>query len=414
MDLRERLRRLAGTAGAEHARPAAPGPPPLLPPPSTSSGLGIRRIAYRLDHRHGTRALGEVAKVRPGALAALEGPASAALAALPPGGFAGARFFDVETTSIGGGAGVYVFLLGVGGIEGDAFVVEQLLLESPAAERALLAAAAERLRAASVLVSFAGRGFDERRLADRFAMAALASPFREGPPHLDLLPLARAVFGGRLASARLRDLEAGPLALGPERAGDLPGALCPDAYFRYLRGDPGAPMEAVLRHNRLDVLSLATLAVEVEDRARKSRDPAELLGLGRRYARLGREDLALPALARAEDEARAGSLPAPEARLLAEELGRLLKRRGRLDEALARFSAAASGPLPSIAALVELAKDAEHRARDWAAAEAYTLAALALARRGRAGRLVADLERRIARVRARKGRAGGEGWLLRG
>ena len=72
--------------------------------------------------------------------------------------------------------------------------------------------------------------------------------------------------------------------------GDVPGFEIPARYFQFLRtGDP-RPLEPVLEHNRLDLVSLAArhrarAARLAADGADACRDGAEALALGRVYER---------------------------------------------------------------------------------------------------------------------------------
>jgi uncharacterized protein YprB with RNaseH-like and TPR domain len=165
-------------------------------------------------------------------------------------------FLDTETTSLNSGAGVWVFMVGIGWAEGDEFRVRQFLLVDPGSEFALLEAVHERIGTAGALVSFHGKSFDAPRLDDRFRLAGL-DPIMSRRPHLDLLHPMRRLHGQRLPDCRLRTIEEDVLRF--RRVNDLPGALCPDAYFAYLRGRPHRLAE-VFEHNKLDVLSLSALA----------------------------------------------------------------------------------------------------------------------------------------------------------
>ena len=77
--------------------------------------------------------------------------------------------------------------------------------------------------------------------------------------HFDLLHPARRLWKARLESCRLQVLET--RAAGLSRVGDVPGAEIPRIYFDFVRRRDGRAMARVLEHNRLDVLSLAALAV---------------------------------------------------------------------------------------------------------------------------------------------------------
>ncbi len=316
-------------------------------------------------------------------------------------------FFDSETTSLSSGAGCYVFLAGFASSIDGAIVVDQVFLCDPAGEGAFLEEVGARVRSAQLVVSFAGRGFDERRLEDRFRFVRMPSPFRRDR-HADLLPISRALWKGRLDSCSLGALESA--VLGYRREGDIPGEACPDAWFRSVRGDLSA-REAVLRHNLLDLLSTAVLAVEVAAIAGGARQPAETLGLALHERRRGRADRALSLLGEAEVGSEA--LRPRERRTLDREAAALLKKAGRWEEAAARWRALANDPRPCVEALVELAKYAEHRIQDLSLAARAAAEALSLLRRGQAdvpprrgATLEVDLVGRLARIEARLASAG--------
>src|SRR6185295_7043104 len=138
-------------------------------------------------------------------------------------------------------------LLGVGSFVEGAFEVRQYVLPDPDREAAFLDALDAEIRAARLLVTFHGRGFDLQRLEERCLLAR--RPFLAADlPHVDLLVGARRVFRLRAGRVNLQHLER--TILGVTRLDDLPGAECPAAWYALLKGD-ARPMEAVLEHNLL-------------------------------------------------------------------------------------------------------------------------------------------------------------------
>jgi uncharacterized protein len=303
----------------------------------------------------------------------------------------GALFLDTETTGLVGGAGTFVFLLGVGTFVGDAFEVRQHVLEDPARESEFLDALDAEVATAKCVVTFHGRGFDLPRLEERCLLAR--RPFRlAGLPHLDLLVGARRVFRLRMGRVGLQHLERG--LLGVTRVDDLPGAECPAAWYAYLKGDR-APMEAVLEHNLLDLLSLPALVAALAEAAAGRAPPHDLHAAGLAFAGAGREDRALPLQVAAADAAEDGAL----AGRAHAEAARLLRRRGDTDAAVLRaLSATQSDPsLP--APWLALAKHAEHVSRDCRLALDYAQRAeRALFLRSRSETARRDLVRRIERL----------------
>jgi hypothetical protein len=361
---------------------------------------------------------------------------------------------DTETTGLGTATGTLVFLIGLGWWEGDRFRQVQLILPDQADEPALLAALRAAVPLGAWLVTYNGRTFDWPLLETRYRLRLEEPPPLDG--HLDLLPVVRRLLRHRLPDARLRTVERE--VLGIVRYGDVDGALVPARYLEALRlGEPDGLVD-VVRHNDLDVLSLARLLAHLDGRladesARSTAHPGDLAGLARLLRRAGRLPEALACLdaalgrlpprghvhepsrgphgpaARVEEErfpwwsprARPdlGGRPVArspigpellvaawtEERLLIER-ARLLRRMERLPEAAETWRSLAAGTsrLAAVAA-IELAKLQEHRARDPVAALAsIALGWRILERRRRLGmpepRLEADLVRRAARLRS--------------
>jgi hypothetical protein len=78
--------------------------------------------------------------------------------------------------------------------------------------------------------------------------------------------------------------------LGYERDDPVAGALVPDAYFAYLQRGYSPMLEAVLEHNRLDVISLVHLHSRLLSRlegADAGMDASDWLALGRHRLRRG-------------------------------------------------------------------------------------------------------------------------------
>jgi uncharacterized protein YprB with RNaseH-like and TPR domain len=242
-------------------------------------------------------------------------------------------FVDLETTGLSGGAGTVAFLVGVGWFDMGAFQVRQFLLTSYASERALLCAVAECFDAAALLVTYNGKTFDVPVMETRWLFHRMPMPL-ESVRHFDMLHPARRLWGrrgpdasgverptnrprngasvsegpeGAAVELRLRapNEDAGGCRLGTlervlcdvTRVGDVPGMEIPSRYFRFLRTGDARPLEPVLEHNRLDLISLAAVAAHavelVEHGSGHCRDAAEALALGKVYERAGATTRAL-------------------------------------------------------------------------------------------------------------------------
>ncbi len=207
-------------------------------------------------------------------------------------------FIDLETTGLSGGAGTVAFLVGCGYFDLGAFQVRQFLLTSHAAERALLYAVADFFRGADLIVTYNGKTFDVPVMETRWLFHRLQMPL-DTVPHFDMLHPARRLWRGRSgggapddSGCRLTTLERTLLDL--TRVGDVGGFEIPGRFFQFLRSGDPRPLEPVLEHNRLDLVSLAAVMSRGLQLARDGhsacRDCAEALALGRIYERAAADD----------------------------------------------------------------------------------------------------------------------------
>jgi uncharacterized protein len=300
-------------------------------------------------------------------------------------------FVDLETTGLSGGAGTVAFLVGCGWFDMGAFQVRQFLLTSYASERALLAAVADCFAGTTLLVTYNGKTFDVPVMETRWLFHRIPPPL-ESVRHFDMLHPARRLWKARVpASASVQtDADAGGCRLGTlervlcgvTRVGDVPGMEIPARYFRFIRSGDARPLEPVLEHNRLDLISLAAVtahAVELaEEGSTRCRDAAEALALGKVFERAGCGPRAIACYERAIDE-RPASLDVTaealyrlglrfrrdrrfaDAAAIWRRILELKPRRSELVEALQRFAVEA------------LAIHHEHRERDYEGARELAL-----------------------------------------
>lgn len=375
-ELQRRLNRLGVTR-----RPAAASPlagTPAGPGARLASGtlqetlLGPawvieQRFPLQLDHGHGP--LHDILALDPADAAQVAGRPQ--LAEAPVDRW---LFLDTETTGLAGGAGTLVFLVGVGGIQADDFVLRQYFLRSPVEEAGMLQALWQDLGAAAGLVTFNGGAFDLPLLETRYRLAHRRELRLTDRPHLDLLYPSRRLWRRSLPDCSLSTLER--RVLGVERTqADVPGAMIPELYLGYLRsGDPEA-MEGVLYHNTQDILSLVRLAGEVVGRFTGARPEGlsggEALGVAGWHRAAGRREAAAAAfqIAAASDD--------PQVRLAAfRQFSTELRRERRFEEARSFWQAwhalAPQDPQPCL----ELAKYYEWRVQDYRQASRWSEEAL--------------------------------------
>ena len=259
--------------------PLKVAPEPAKPPwhaQSTPHGeLHVHERYLAPDHHHGRTPVGAGARARPAALCALLRDASFATLDLQR-----ALYLDTETTGLAGGTGTVAFLVGLARFEDGALCLEQLIVPQLGGETPVLARLAERLAAASCVITYNGKSFDWPLLRTRFVLSRLPVP--ELPPHIDLLHVSRRLWKPRLPSVRLAEIEREILRF--EREDDLPGSEIPARYFAFLRGGSPEQLVPVLEHNQNDLIALSALLGAVQEqfeRARPLSDPRDALSFGR-------------------------------------------------------------------------------------------------------------------------------------
>lgn len=244
-------RRLRRAQGLATAAPRAAVELPAADVLETRHGpLWRRRLCYPLDHVHGRVGLAAARSLCAARVAELARDQQ--LASLAP---EQCLFLDTETTGLSGGAGTVVFNYGMAFFDGDELVLEQLFLRDFAEEPAMLHHMAHRLAEHPVPVTYVGKSYDRHRIAARLAVHRIEAPVLTDR-HVDLYHVVRRQYGREWPDARLRTAE--QRLLGLHRDCDLPGSEAPAAFLDWIRDRTG-PVDRVLEHNRLDVLSLVAL-----------------------------------------------------------------------------------------------------------------------------------------------------------
>ncbi len=312
----------------------------------------------------------------------------------------GILFLDTETTGLSGGAGTVAFLVGTACFREGRLRLTQFLMRDYDEEASLLRKTAEQIAGCEALVTFNGSAFDLPLLESRFVMSRVGGELRR-PAHLDLLYIARRVYGMRLKKCSLSALEEELFSL--RREDDLPGAKIPERYFEYVRTRDASLLDGIVAHNGQDIVSMARLLpmlCALHERPLTARHEEELFSLGRVFEKRG-------------EPVRAGTCYRACARpgLSGQASMRLAEiYRRRHENALAELEYRKlfrTGPLGA-RACIALSKIYEHRYRD---AEG----ALALARKGMLycrgqppdcadlSRERADLKRRLDRLALKTG-----------
>jgi len=165
-------------------------------------------------------------------------------------------FLDTETTGLAGGAGTYIFLIGVGYFEGEQFCVRQYFMRDYNEERALLSAVNELLSKYEAIVSYNGKTFDVPLIQSRFIMSGMKLNLKN-PGHFDLLYPARRLWKRRLENCSLSTVER-----------DILGVM-------------------VFEHNLQDILSLVALVSRmcflVEDPLNNTEYGMDIFSIGKMF-----------------------------------------------------------------------------------------------------------------------------------
>ena len=161
-------------------------------------------------------------------------------------------FMDIETTGLSSSP---LFLIGIMLWHGSGFEVRQFLARDYAEEAAVVGMFVDACVDKRLLVTFNGKSFDFPFIRARAAANGIT--FRLDPVHLDLLHESRRIWRGSLPDCKLQTLERH--VCQRNRHGDIPGAEIPDAYHAYVRTANAAQIVEVLKHNMLDLVTLADL-----------------------------------------------------------------------------------------------------------------------------------------------------------
>ena len=367
---------------------------------------------YTADMLHGRTPIGEIIATIEEGSEALQLMAKAWPAAQGIGGRI--LFLDLETTGLFGGAGTQAFLIGCGAIEGTSIRVRQFLLPGFEHERAVLGELQGWAKAHGALCTYNGRTFDVPLVETRFMFHRVPCPL-DGVPHLDMLHAARRLWRQRPLTMGTPDQDDSSCSLsvlekhiaGLHRVGDVPGYEIPSRFFKFVRTGDARPLEAVLEHNRLDLISLAAVLaraiVLIEHGPSAAATAQEAYGLARVYERGGAHDNAEASLLKTIDFAkRVGAEPEVHGEAL-RRLAWIRRRNRRPHDAAAAWQELAA--LPRCAAALRreaaeaLAIHHEHRSKNLDVAKQHVLDLLTDpdSNKARARHRLDRLERKLAR-----------------
>lgn len=361
MDLRSKLNlyKEGVQSGAHAAKKSADHDISTLPPgrivTNENGSCYVIEHKYPLTHMHGGCCLGEAADVDADTLCRIGGSEFSSITADR------LLYLDTETTGLSGGAGTVAFLIGVGFFYNDIFVVRQYFMRDYDEEAAMLYELKLLFDRFDGFVTFNGKAFDLNLIHSRFISNRFRAAFKEAP-NLDLLYPSRTVWKLKLESCRLSSLEEN--VLGIFRNDDIPGAMIPQVYFKYLEDRDTTEIKRVIRHNELDILSMVSLEIKLSKLLNAPLEEAdgeyELLGLGRLFEAGGDTEQMLECLESCA-ESREFSIKAQAVK----RLTNVYKRNGSYDLALSHWMAMDDGNSGfELFHLIEMAKYYEHKAKN--------------------------------------------------
>ena len=167
-------------------------------------------------------------------------------------------YLDIETCGL---SSVPLFLIGTMSYKNNDFHIEQLFARDYTEEHPLLAYLLAQLEQHRVLVTYNGKAFDYPFIKERGMYHRLLFP--DEIFHFDLLHEARRRWRELLPDCKLQTLE--KHLLKRWRTDDIPGHEIPEAYHEYVRTGDTYRILTILKHNVLDVMSMAELVLYMLD-----------------------------------------------------------------------------------------------------------------------------------------------------
>ncbi len=282
-----------------------------------------------------------------------------------PGNVEKLLFVDTETTGLSGGAGTVAFLVGLGWLAGDRFIVHQYFITQLNHEEGMLELIRKLIPNFDCIVTYNGKSYDIPLLNSRFIMNRMSPPF-DNLSHIDLLHPTRTLWKLSMENCKLKTVETD--LLGLYREDDIPGEMIPDVYFDYLRNRRAEKIERIFYHNRFDVITmLANLILIV--RTQLSSEPAENpltdFAKAKLFTRKKDIDRSINHYQHVLDSDISGS----RRQKTYIELAALFKKVQKFDEAIRYWNLALNSQFPfMLEPYVELAKYYEHRQNKYAKA----------------------------------------------
>jgi len=161
-------------------------------------------------------------------------------------------FFDLETTSLSLGAGNYPFLIGIGFLKNEKFVIKQFLYSEMGSENAIIDELKSYIKD-KIFVTYNGKCFDIPLLKNRLLINSTEYPAKK--KSVDLLYIMRRLFKYKLKKFDLQTVSA-CLNTARDKYSDIHGSEIPRVFKDYIHFGEIQDMKKVLYHNERDIFSL--------------------------------------------------------------------------------------------------------------------------------------------------------------
>ncbi len=285
----------------------------------------------------------------------------------------GLLFLDLETTSLSIGTGNYPFMIGLGCVKDESFVIDQFFMHNFGVEGTILKYVLSYFRQAGGIVTYNGKTFDMPLIKNRYRINRVQQ-FPLDITAVDLLYSCRRIFKSLYENCTLKTME--ERVLGVIRRDDIPGWLIPEVFFSYQRYGETERIPVVIEHNRMDIESMLMLFfvlnriyTAIEKRDYESFHSGALINIANYLYKIDMDSF-LDLISYLGNDIF-------KDRSLFKKYSTALKRTKRFDEALSLWESE-----KSIFSLEELAKHYEHRKREFERSLAYCDSAVTLLKRG--------------------------------
>lgn len=313
----------------------------------------ITRETFGPDYRHGEYKLGQIS-------ARLFSRASFLLDREKGFNREDVLFLDTETTGLAGGTGTCAFMVGIGYFSRDELILEQHLMRDFDEEYSLLSAIKLRMQERPIPVTFNGKTFDIPLIKNRFILQRLNFP--EIKVHLDLLHPCRRIWN-HFSSCSLNNLERNLLKFYRQR--DIDGSEVPHYYRAYLENKNWKLLKPIFRHNCLDIISLAVIALHlnkaVQLESEYDHSAQEYFNLGRQFEKVNRREKSITAYEKALKQVENYRL----CKKIEEKLTWQYKREDDYDKARVIWEKMLAENRGGLFPYVELAKYYEHQEKNY-------------------------------------------------